>query len=274
VQLERFFRFMTDALGIKTHLQPDRDNALDLGQTAAQWRKLYLSGQLISSLATGTAPFSVASTTKVTNLNADTVDGIEGHAAITLGDATIQAVLDLSTQALTLDSQAANTALMGPVSGAAAAPAFRAPVAADMPAAIGAAAYNSVNMSITKDAWAYLTLDSEYWDSDSCHDLVTNNSRLTCNTAGKYLVTATIFWNTSATGHRWLRLLVGRSTILVTSREVALASDITVSTVTTIADLAAGNYVEMQVLQNSGGDLAVLADAGQSPRLSMIRFGA
>lgn len=33
------------------------------------------SGQLVSSLATGTAPFSVASTTVVANLNADTVDG-------------------------------------------------------------------------------------------------------------------------------------------------------------------------------------------------------
>lgn len=36
------------------------------------------SGQVVSAVATGTAPFSVASTTVVTNLNADTVDGIEG----------------------------------------------------------------------------------------------------------------------------------------------------------------------------------------------------
>ena len=33
------------------------------------------TAQLASSVATGTAPFSVASTTKVTNLNADLLDG-------------------------------------------------------------------------------------------------------------------------------------------------------------------------------------------------------
>ena len=54
------------------------------------------------------------------------------HPSVTLDDAAIQAVLDLSTQALTLDSQAANTAFMGPAAGAAADPTFRALVVADM----------------------------------------------------------------------------------------------------------------------------------------------
>jgi len=38
----------------------------------------------ISDQATGTAPLTVASTTKVTNLNADTVDGVEGDALKTI----------------------------------------------------------------------------------------------------------------------------------------------------------------------------------------------
>lgn len=36
----------------------------------------------VSDVATGTSPFTVASTTVVTNLNADTVDGIEGTALV------------------------------------------------------------------------------------------------------------------------------------------------------------------------------------------------
>lgn len=36
------------------------------------------SGQFVSAVATGTAPFSLASTTMNPNLNADTVDGIQG----------------------------------------------------------------------------------------------------------------------------------------------------------------------------------------------------
>ena len=37
-----------------------------------------MTGQLISTLAVGTSPFAVTSTTKNTNLNADLLDGVEG----------------------------------------------------------------------------------------------------------------------------------------------------------------------------------------------------
>lgn len=50
------------------------------------------NGQIVSSLITGTAPIVVASTTKVTNLNADTVNGIEGS-ALMRNDQAAQAVL-------------------------------------------------------------------------------------------------------------------------------------------------------------------------------------
>ena len=44
--------------------------------------KLNTAQQITSSLATGTAPFSVASSTLVANLNADTVDGIQGASLV------------------------------------------------------------------------------------------------------------------------------------------------------------------------------------------------
>ena len=53
------------------------------------------------------------------------------HAAVTLG-ADAGALLGLSTQELTLDSQAANIVFAGPAAGAAADPTFRALVAADL----------------------------------------------------------------------------------------------------------------------------------------------
>ena len=68
---------------------------LALGSTAARWNGLYsttgsFSGavtssstiqgtQLKSTVATGTAPLTVASTTVVTNLNADLLDGVQGN---------------------------------------------------------------------------------------------------------------------------------------------------------------------------------------------------
>lgn len=44
MNLDRFLRLATDWLGVKLHLQPDRDNALDLGAAAARWRNIYVEG--------------------------------------------------------------------------------------------------------------------------------------------------------------------------------------------------------------------------------------
>lgn len=49
---------------------------------------LSLSGQLTSTVVTGTAPFVVASTTKVTNLNADKLDGNDWLAPGSIGSTT------------------------------------------------------------------------------------------------------------------------------------------------------------------------------------------
>lgn len=49
---------------------------------------LMLSGQLISNLATGTAPFVIASTTKVVNLNVDQVDGCDWAIPCAIGSTT------------------------------------------------------------------------------------------------------------------------------------------------------------------------------------------
>jgi hypothetical protein len=59
--------------------------------------------------------------------------GGAGHDAVTL-DADAAVLLDLSTQEIGLDVQAAGTALMGPVTGAANEPTFRAVAATDLPA--------------------------------------------------------------------------------------------------------------------------------------------
>ncbi len=62
-------------------------------------------------------------------------DGTPHHAAVSLA-ASAAAVLSLAAQQIDLQTQAANTMLAGPTTGADAAPAFRALVDADIPAAI------------------------------------------------------------------------------------------------------------------------------------------
>lgn len=70
-----------------------------------------ISGQLTSTVTTGTAPFVVASTTKVTNLNADLLDGCDWAIPCALGTTTP------NTGAFTTLSESAGLTLNGAVSG-------------------------------------------------------------------------------------------------------------------------------------------------------------
>jgi hypothetical protein len=101
-----------------------------------------ITDQIVSTLATGTAPLDVDSTTLNANLNADLLDGqhasefapaASAHNPVTL-NADADTILALSTQQIGLDTQTANCVLAGPTTGAAAVPTFRALVAADIPA--------------------------------------------------------------------------------------------------------------------------------------------
>jgi hypothetical protein len=61
---------------------------LDLQDSAgSSLASVNASGQFVSNIATGTAPFSVASTTAVANLNSDKLDGLEGADLIVLAPA-------------------------------------------------------------------------------------------------------------------------------------------------------------------------------------------
>ena len=54
-------------------------NINNLGSSSLAWSNLYLNGQVISSVATGTAPFVVASSTQVANLNASLFSGQDSN---------------------------------------------------------------------------------------------------------------------------------------------------------------------------------------------------
>ena len=62
-----------------TSLYPSTTGGLDLGAAGNEWNDIFYKDQLKSSVATGTAPMTIASETLVTNLNADQLDG--SHAA-------------------------------------------------------------------------------------------------------------------------------------------------------------------------------------------------
>lgn len=100
-----------------------------------------------------------------------------------------------------------------------------------------------------------LPADSENFDNDGMHDPVTNNSRITIQTAGRYLFSANVTFEASSSGYRRLTFLVNGTT---GNRAIQIAASPTLETRVTATRafaLAAGDFVEVEVAQSSGGSL-------------------
>jgi hypothetical protein len=120
---------------------------------------------------------------------------------------------------------------------------------------VGAAQNNT-----TTGVYQSILFDAEAVDTDGMHDLVTNNSRLTVQTPGKYLVTGQVIFAFSATGRRLARLVVNNTGAgALGETEVATSTVAGSSTAVPVSgqelSLVAGDFIELQAFQNSGGNL-------------------
>jgi hypothetical protein len=138
-----------------------------------------------------------------------------------------------------------------------------------------ALAWHSAAVSIPNDVFTTLALDSEVSDNDAIHDTVTNNSRLTCRTAGVYSISGRVGYVANTTGLRGAKVLKNGTTFVSNMVfQAAPAPDGTYVETHTIVELAVGDYVELQAWQKSGGALNTLSSSGVSPSLSMVKIGA
>lgn len=117
--------------------------------------------------------------------------------------------------------------------------------------------YASSAQSVANATFVSLTANSEYFDNDSMHSTATNTSRITIQTAGRYLLSATIAY-TAGSGRRFSQFLVNGTTAYDGDGRPAIgggSDDKIVMTRTLV--LAASDYVEVQANQNTGGNLNV-----------------
>lgn len=140
------------------------------------------------------------------------------------------------------------------------------------PAAIGARVYHSAAQSVNNASWTVLAFNSERWDSDGMHSTTTNNSRITCKTAGKYMITFCGSYASNAAGDRLFQFVLN-STIIGVVRVGANSAAATALSLATIWDLAVGDYVEVHAYQTSGGALNVEANGNWSPEFAAVRIG-
>ncbi len=141
---------------------------------------------------------------------------------------------------------------------------------------LGARVYKDAAQAISNATWTAIEFNQERFDSGGFHDNATNNTRLTvpAGKGGKYLIIGHIQFELNDTGGRYAQFLLNGTTRI---GEVA-ASTITGTnnprlSWSTIYDLAAADYVELRVYQNSGNALDVQVLANVSPEFMMVRLG-
>ena len=139
----------------------------------------------------------------------------------------------------------------------------------------GALVYKSADQAIANITLVLLTWNSETYDTDSIHDNVTNNTRLTVPAGVTQVkLKASIRWQGNATGDRSVLFLKNNLSFRGTNSVVipgvnASSKGIVLST--PVLDVVAGDYFEMQVYQDSGGSLNIMIDNATYFAMELIK---
>jgi len=126
---------------------------------------------------------------------------------------------------------------------------------------------HSVSQSIPNNTLTTLAFDLEEFDTDTMHDVSVNNSRITFNTSGKYIIGVAIDWDpANASNLRRVRIQDGGVVLAESdSFENATGGESVHQILTTVHSVTAGEFIEVRVLQLSGAALTVLSTWESSP---------
>jgi hypothetical protein len=131
------------------------------------------------------------------------------------------------------------------------------------PTAAGCFIYKSTVQTMTNNTYEIITFDTEAFDTDNFHSTSSNTSRITIPTGkgGKYQVNGNTQWANNTTGLRGIELLLN-GTAYITNFIAAPNSDgRCFLTIAVVMSLSAGDYLELDVFQNSGAGLNISGNA-------------
>lgn len=119
--------------------------------------------------------------------------------------------------------------------------------------------HDATNQSIPNATYTAITFPTEDYDTDGMHDVVTNNTRITIRTPGRYLITGALNIVGGTGGNfragRIFKNGVG-GTVIGSHDNRPDATTLSLDIVT-VALLAAGDYIEFGYYQDSGGAMNV-----------------
>jgi hypothetical protein len=111
--------------------------------------------------------------------------------------------------------------------------------------------------SLTNATWIQQTYDTETYDVGSLHSTSSNTSRITVRRTGRYLLSAISSFAANNTGQRFCAWRLNGGTYMPPSSINATTTYNTRMSMSLILNLVAGDYVETQCFQNSGGPLTL-----------------
>jgi hypothetical protein len=211
------------------------------------------------TLTNKTLTSPVLTTPSISNINAK-ADILVGTADNTLG------ILSVGTngQVLTADSTVSPSGLKWatPASGS---------------TFVGASAWMNSTVAISNATFTAVALADESFDTNSIHNNVTNNSRMTipAGYAGKWLINGQIMW-AGGTGLRSIALYKNGSYYGVWDNTPPTSGS-QYQTMSVVLSLAFSDYIEMFVYQTSGGNLNLYGNSagnGTITALSVSYLGA
>jgi hypothetical protein len=127
---------------------------------------------------------------------------------------------------------------------------------------VGCLLFKSASQSIANDAEAIVSFNSEKFDTNSFHDTVTNNTRITIPSgkSGYYLFYGNYNFAANTTGVRMGYFIKNGAGGSIQGSQTLLGatpSNVFMTNNAIILNLTAGDYLEMAVQQTSGGNLNI-----------------
>lgn len=134
------------------------------------------------------------------------------------------------------------------------------------PAFRGALTYKSANQTLTTGVATILSFDTNSYDTDTLHNTVTNNSRITVPSGvSKVRLSGIVQFAQNGTGYRRAEILKNGGAFAGAGYQEMAPQSSTVQTctpVSSIVPVVAGDYFELRATQTSGGNLDLISGVG------------
>jgi len=138
----------------------------------------------------------------------------------------------------------------------------------------GARVYRSAAKTLANNTDTVIDFNLERWDTDGIHDNAINNTRLTCQTAGKYYITGALKFKNDPDGNRGIKIKMNAANTPLASQFFPnTGTNSTYCSVGTVYDLAVDDYVTLWGYHLAGNNLDILVEADTSLEFAMQRIG-